>query len=110
MAICALGLLVSIWSRRALGNEWSGDVELKQGHKLVERGPYAFVRHPIYTAPPDGPGGAAIGSGRLVAFAGMNGLVPGRPCYYPATLAKRFEDVVRPVLQQRCGSALARRP
>ena len=31
VAICALGLLVSIWSRRALGYEWSRDVELKQG-------------------------------------------------------------------------------
>jgi protein-S-isoprenylcysteine O-methyltransferase Ste14 len=49
VVICALGLIVSIWSRRALGSEWSRDVELKQGHKLVEQGPYAFVRHPIYT-------------------------------------------------------------
>jgi len=49
VAICAAGLLVSIWSLRALGNEWSRDVELKHGHKLVERGSYAFVRQPIYT-------------------------------------------------------------
>lgn len=71
VAICALGLLVSIWSRRVLGNEWSRDVELKQGHKLVERGPYAFVRHPIYTGHLLMGLGTAIGSGRLVAFAGL---------------------------------------
>ena len=71
VAICALGPLVSIWSRRALGMEWSRDVELKQGHKLVERGPYAFVRHPIYTGHLLMGLGTAIGSGRLVAFAGL---------------------------------------
>lgn len=31
VAICALGLIVAIWSRKALGAEWSQDVELKQG-------------------------------------------------------------------------------
>jgi len=71
VTICALGLLVSIWSRRALGNEWSRDVELKQGHKLVERGPYAFVRHPIYTGHLLMGLGTAIGSGLLVAFVGL---------------------------------------
>ena len=71
VAICALGLLVSIWSRRALGNEWSRDVELKQGHKLVERGPYAFVRHPIYTGHLLMGLGTAVGSGLLVAFVGL---------------------------------------
>lgn len=71
VAICALGLLVSIWSRRALGDEWSQDVELKQGHKLVERGPYALVRHPIYTGHLLMGLGTAIGSGRLAAFAGL---------------------------------------
>ena len=49
VAVCALGLLVAIWSRNVLGTEWSQDVELKQGHKLVQRGPYRFMRHPIYS-------------------------------------------------------------
>ena len=71
VAICALGLIVSIWSRRALGSEWSRDVELKQGHKLVEQGPYAFVRHPIYTGHLLMGLGTAVGSGMLIAFAGL---------------------------------------
>ena len=71
VAICAMGLLVSIWSRRALGSEWSRDVELKQGHKLVKRGPYALVRHPIYTGHLLMGLGTAIGSGLLVGFAGL---------------------------------------
>jgi len=49
MVICVLGLFLAIWSRKVLGAEWSRDVELKQGHKLVERGPYTLMRHPIYT-------------------------------------------------------------
>ena len=71
VAICVLGLMVSIWSRKALGTEWSRDVELKQGHRLVERGPYAFVRHPIYTGHLLMGLGTAIGSGQMVAFAGL---------------------------------------
>ena len=49
VAICAFGLFVAICSRKALGAEWSQDVDLKQGHKLVQGGPYRFMRHPIYT-------------------------------------------------------------
>ena len=48
-AICVLGLLVSIWSRRTLAGNWSAAVVFKEGHELVERGPYRYVRHPIYT-------------------------------------------------------------
>ena len=71
VAICALGLVVAIWSRKVLGAEWSRDVELKQGHKLVERGPYRFMRHPIYTGHLLMGLGTAIASGLLVAFAGL---------------------------------------
>jgi protein-S-isoprenylcysteine O-methyltransferase Ste14 len=44
-----LGLAVAIWARACLGRNWSAIPELKEGHELVTRGPYAFVRHPIYT-------------------------------------------------------------
>ena len=71
VAICALGFFVAIWSRQALGAEWSRDVELKQGHKLVQCGPYRFMRHPIYTGHLLMGLGTAIASGLLVAFAGL---------------------------------------
>jgi protein-S-isoprenylcysteine O-methyltransferase Ste14 len=45
-----LGVATAIWARRALGRNWSGDIQLKQDHELVTSGPYALVRHPIYTA------------------------------------------------------------
>ena len=36
-------------ARAWLGGNWSAEVTLKQGHELVRDGPYALVRHPIYT-------------------------------------------------------------
>ena len=71
VAICALGSFVAIWSRKTLGAEWSQDVELKQGHKLVERGPYGLMRHPIYTGHLLMGLGTAIASGLLIAFVGL---------------------------------------
>jgi protein-S-isoprenylcysteine O-methyltransferase Ste14 len=43
------GLAVLLWARVTLGSNWSGSVVFKENHELVTRGPYAFVRHPIYT-------------------------------------------------------------
>lgn len=43
------GVAVAIWARFFLGRNWSGMVTIKQDHRLVRRGPYAIVRHPIYT-------------------------------------------------------------
>ncbi|MGE5215106.1 MAG: methyltransferase family protein, partial [Nitrospirota bacterium] len=47
--LCLIGVAFAIWARVTLGRNWSGVVTLKEGHELVERGPYRFVRHPIYT-------------------------------------------------------------
>jgi protein-S-isoprenylcysteine O-methyltransferase Ste14 len=43
------GLAFACWARVTLGRNWSGVVQLKQDHELIVRGPYRFVRHPIYT-------------------------------------------------------------
>ncbi len=43
----------SVWivmaAVQTLGKEWSVTARLIEGHKLATRGPYRFVRHPIYT-------------------------------------------------------------
>lgn len=49
VAITWVGVMVAIWARYSLGVYWSARVTLKQGHQLIRSGPYAFVRHPIYT-------------------------------------------------------------
>jgi protein-S-isoprenylcysteine O-methyltransferase Ste14 len=37
------------WARVHLGRLWSGYVTLKEDHRIVDTGPYALVRHPIYS-------------------------------------------------------------
>jgi len=50
LAIQAAFIGLAIWARRFLGSNWSGEVRIASGHELVRSGPYAYVRHPIYTA------------------------------------------------------------
>jgi protein-S-isoprenylcysteine O-methyltransferase Ste14 len=47
--LVALGLGFSWWARIYLGRLWSSGVTRKADHHLVDAGPYAIVRHPIYT-------------------------------------------------------------
>lgn len=49
LLLCVLGLGFTVWARVHLGTNWSDAVSHKQGHELVSSGPYAWVRHPIYT-------------------------------------------------------------
>jgi len=49
VAICGLGVAIAIWARTYLGRNWGMPMSLREGHELVTTGPYAFVRHPIYT-------------------------------------------------------------
>ena len=44
-----LGLLFAVWARLTLGSNWSGTVTIKTNHQLIRRGPYRWIRHPIYT-------------------------------------------------------------
>jgi protein-S-isoprenylcysteine O-methyltransferase Ste14 len=50
LAIALAGLALAIWARVTLGGNWSGQITFKEGHELVRHGPYAHVRHPIYSA------------------------------------------------------------
>jgi protein-S-isoprenylcysteine O-methyltransferase Ste14 len=38
------------WARVHLGRLWSSMLTLREGHRVVDTGPYALARHPIYTA------------------------------------------------------------
>ncbi|HLJ16073.1 MAG TPA: isoprenylcysteine carboxylmethyltransferase family protein [Bryobacteraceae bacterium] len=49
LALTILGIVFAIWARFYLGGNWSGMVTVKENHQLVRSGPYAIVRHPIYT-------------------------------------------------------------
>lgn len=49
LALCLAGFGFAIWARMHLGRNWGMPMSLRQGHELVTSGPYAYVRHPIYT-------------------------------------------------------------
>jgi protein-S-isoprenylcysteine O-methyltransferase Ste14 len=69
--LTALGMLFSIWARVSLGRNWSGRVVLKHGQELVATGPYALVRHPIYTGLLVALTGTALYDGRWRALLGL---------------------------------------
>jgi protein-S-isoprenylcysteine O-methyltransferase Ste14 len=46
---CVLGIGLAMWARVHLGRNWGMPMSRKQNPELVTTGPYAFVRHPIYT-------------------------------------------------------------
>jgi protein-S-isoprenylcysteine O-methyltransferase Ste14 len=37
------------WAQTELDTQWSAQLQLRAGHRLVTSGPYSRVRHPIYT-------------------------------------------------------------
>lgn len=71
LALEGVAVAFSIWARRALGRHWSGEITAKVDHELVRSGPYAFVRHPIYTGMFALCIGTALVSGEVHALAGL---------------------------------------
>jgi protein-S-isoprenylcysteine O-methyltransferase Ste14 len=43
------GFLFAWWARIHLGTLWSANITRKADHRVVDTGPYALVRHPIYS-------------------------------------------------------------
>lgn len=47
-------LVAALWlfrrSHKELGKNWSITLEIRQQHSLVSGGPYALIRHPMYTS------------------------------------------------------------
>lgn len=52
LLIYVLGMSFLLWARRTLGKNWgistSLQAKLHNDHELIQDGPYALVRHPIY--------------------------------------------------------------
>lgn len=67
MILCAIGLIFAILARIWLGENWSARITIKENHELIQSGPYAITRNPIY-------------SGFILAFTGCSmslGLLKG---------------------------------
>lgn len=71
-AFAIVGVAFAIWARVVLGRNWSGAVVLvREGQGLVQSGPYAIVRHPIYTGFLTALIGTALTLGTLAAWLGV---------------------------------------
>jgi protein-S-isoprenylcysteine O-methyltransferase Ste14 len=67
--IVLLGFAVVLWARIVLGGNWSGNVAIKEAHELIQHGPYAYARHPIYS------GFLIMGLGSAVIYGLMGGFI-----------------------------------
>jgi protein-S-isoprenylcysteine O-methyltransferase Ste14 len=61
VALCVLGFGLAIGARWHLGRNWGMPMSRKEQPELVTSGPYAFMRHPIYTGLIVAMVGSAIG-------------------------------------------------
>jgi Putative protein-S-isoprenylcysteine methyltransferase len=54
VVVGALVYASALWlfrrSHKELGRNWSITLEIREKHKLIRTGPYALVRHPMYTS------------------------------------------------------------
>jgi protein-S-isoprenylcysteine O-methyltransferase Ste14 len=48
LGVTSVGLFA--WTHAVLGRFWSTALQLRAGHALITAGPYARIRHPMYTA------------------------------------------------------------
>jgi protein-S-isoprenylcysteine O-methyltransferase Ste14 len=69
-ALMLAGLSLTWWARICLGPLWSSAITRKEDHKIIDTGPYAFVRHPIYSGLIIALVATAAAEGRLTALFG----------------------------------------
>ena len=77
ITLTVAGVVVAIAARVYLGRNWSGRATIKEGHELVRNGPYALVRHPIYTGLLIAAIGTAIAFGQVRNLAALPLLLLG---------------------------------
>jgi len=68
LALTVMGLGFALWARFTIGRNWSALITVQKDHQVVQRGPYAIVRHPIYSGFIVATVGAAIARGDVAAL------------------------------------------
>ncbi|MGH9510848.1 MAG: isoprenylcysteine carboxylmethyltransferase family protein [Terriglobales bacterium] len=66
-----LGIALAIWARFYLGRNWSARVTIKEDHELIRTGPYAHLRHPIYSGLLLAMAGSALETGQWRGLVGL---------------------------------------
>jgi protein-S-isoprenylcysteine O-methyltransferase Ste14 len=88
VGVTAAGFLFCWWARIHLGRMWSSSVTRKADHRIIDTGPYALVRHPIYTGIITASAAMALQKANLAALAGFTLVVLG--FWIKARLEERF--------------------
>lgn len=70
VALTAASLAFTWWARLAMGRLWNGGVSRTAEHRVIESGPFALVRHPIYTGMIAAVWGVAVLQARPLALLG----------------------------------------
>jgi protein-S-isoprenylcysteine O-methyltransferase Ste14 len=88
LGVIVAGFAFCWWARLHLGRLWSASVSHKEGHRVVDTGPYRLVRHPIYTGFIVSYTGLAIISATALAILAVGFFVIG--LWLKARLEERF--------------------
>jgi protein-S-isoprenylcysteine O-methyltransferase Ste14 len=88
VGVVAGGFAFCWWARLHLGAMWSGWVTRKEGHRIVDTGPYRLVRHPIYTGIIIAAAATAAQAPSTWSIAGLAFVTVG--CWIKARLEERF--------------------
>ncbi len=88
VALTAAGVALAIWARWNLGQNWSDKVVLKVGHELIRTGPYAYLRHPIYTGVLLAVAGTGLAIGEIRGLAAL--ILLGTNYYVKAVREERI--------------------
>jgi protein-S-isoprenylcysteine O-methyltransferase Ste14 len=88
VVLAGAGFAFCWWARLHIGRLWSATVTRKTDHHIVDTGPYALVRHPIYTGLILAAAAAALLRGALGPLAGFTLIALG--CWMKARLEERF--------------------
>jgi protein-S-isoprenylcysteine O-methyltransferase Ste14 len=85
-ALMALTIWLFFASSRAMGRNWSIVARTREDHELVTWGPFATIRHPIYTAL------FAYMIAMAIAFGHWRGLIVGVPLYWIGTWMRVVQE------------------
>jgi protein-S-isoprenylcysteine O-methyltransferase Ste14 len=96
LALSVLGVAFALWAIVTLGRHYDLVLEVHEDHELIRGGPYALVRHPVYTGLALHFAGICLATGNALLIAGT--LVLSFPAFY---LRARAEETL---LRERFGA------
>ncbi len=70
LGLVVAGVAFAVWAAITLGRHFDIEVEFHAGHEVVRSGPYALVRHPVYSGLALHLLGAGLATGNLLLLAG----------------------------------------